>query len=258
MLFGGAVLLVAVALRRDRLWGGWRPFGYAAVAAAFFAADLACWHRAIGYVGPGLATILGNFQVFFLAAFGIFVFREKPDAKYLISIPIAILGLALLVGIEANGFDRDSRLGLIFGFATAVTYAGYVLILQKSQARGVRLSPLSNLAVISFLTAGLLAGESAIHGESFHIPDAWSWTAMLGYGILCQALGWLMISRGLTRVAASRAGLILVLQPMLAFVWDVVIFSRPTGLQDAAGAAIAGVAIWLGTTSRRVSASRTK
>jgi hypothetical protein len=39
---------------------------------------------------------------------------------------------------------------------------------------------------------------------------------------------------------------------MLAFVWDVVIFSRPTGLRDAAGAAIAGVAIWLGTTSRRV------
>ena len=81
---------------------------------------------------------------------------------------------------------------------------------------------------------------------------------MLAYGIVCQALGWLMISWGLTRVAASRAGLILVLQPMLAFVWDVVIFSRPTGLRDAAGAAIAGLAIWLGTTSRRAGASRAK
>jgi drug/metabolite transporter (DMT)-like permease len=104
--------------------------------------------------------------------------------------------------------------------------------------------------VISGLTAALLAGESAIHGESFRIPDAWSWTAMLAYGILCQAVGWLLISRGLGSVPASRAGLILVAQPMLAFVWDVLIFSRPTGLSDAAGCALAGGAIWLGATSR--------
>jgi drug/metabolite transporter (DMT)-like permease len=249
--FGAVFLLIVVVARGDALWKGRKPFLLALACAAFFAADLTFWHRAIEYIGPGLSTIMGNFQVFFLAAFGILVFREKVDWRFLVSVPLAIAGLMMLVGVDWSVLESTYKLGVAFGLLTAVTYAAYVLVLQKSQSESPRLSAPANLAVISLGTAAIMAIEGPIQGESFHVPNARSWIAMASYGVLCQALGWIIISRALTRVEASRAGLILLLQPTLAFVWDILFFARPTNMIDALGASIALTAIYIGGARRR-------
>jgi drug/metabolite transporter (DMT)-like permease len=202
-------------------------------------------------VGPGLATIIGNFQVFFLAAFGIAILKEKVDWRYLVSIPLAVLGLFMIVGIDWSALDTGYKLGVLFGVATAVTYASYLLVLQRSQVREPRLTATANLCVVSLVTAAIMAVEGHLQGESFHIPDLQSWSSLLSYGVICQALGWITISRALVKVEASRAGLILLLQPTLAFVWDVVFFARPTDVIDVAGAVLALVAIYLGGSRRR-------
>ncbi|NIM98112.1 MAG: EamA family transporter, partial [candidate division Zixibacteria bacterium] len=76
-LFGGLILSAIVLLRGNELWKGFRPFLTAAVCGLFLALDTTLWHRSIHAVGPGLATILANFQVFFLAGFGVLVLRER-------------------------------------------------------------------------------------------------------------------------------------------------------------------------------------
>ncbi len=249
--FGGIVLLGIVVFRRDALWRGPRPFLMAAACGVLFAADLSLWHRSINYIGPGLATIIGNFQVFFLAGFGFWVFRERVDWKFLLSVLFAVAGLFMLVGFDWNRLAGEYKLGVVLGIATAVTYAAYVLVLQRSQSEMPRLSAASNLAAISLVTAAIMAAESSYLGESFHIPDGRSWASMLAYGIICQALGWIAISRALVKVEASRAGLVLLLQPTLAFIWDVLFFARPTDATDAVGAALALSAIYLGSIRRR-------
>lgn len=250
-LFGAIFLVVVVSLRRDTLWRGVRPLALATACALFFAADLTFWHRSIIYIGPGLATIMGNLQIFFLAIFGIAVFRERVDWRFLVSLPLAIAGLFLLVGVDWGDLDSRYRVGVFFGVLTAVTYAGYVLVLQRSQSLPGRLSAAANLAVISGLTAAIMAIETILVGESFRLPDTRTWSAMLAYGILCQALGWIIISRALTKVEASRAGLILLLQPTLSFVWDVLFFARPTSMMDVLGAGLTLIAIYLGGSRRR-------
>jgi len=246
-LFGGICLLVVGVWRGDALWRGWRPLALAAAAALLFALDLTFWHRSILYVGPGLATILGNFQIFFLGAFGIVVFRERLDWRYGLSVPLALAGLGLLVGVDWSASGRQHHVGVTLGLLTAFTYAAYVLVLQRSQTTARRLPATTNLALVSLLSASCLGVEGWLLEESFAIPDTRGWLAMLAYGTLCQALGWAVISRGLTLVAASRAGLILLLQPTLAFIWDVLLFARPTDAPDVGGAVLALAAIYLGT-----------
>jgi drug/metabolite transporter (DMT)-like permease len=54
-------------------------------------------------------------------------------------------------------------------------------------------------------------------------------------------------------VLPSVAGLLLLLQPSLAFVWDVLIFQRPTSATQWLGVAIVLSAIYLGMSSTKSS-----
>ena len=50
-------------------------------AGVFFSLDLWFWHRSIIYIGPGLSTLLANFQVFILMLVGILcgILLLQPD-----------------------------------------------------------------------------------------------------------------------------------------------------------------------------------
>lgn len=243
----GAIALFAIALaRRDSFWRGWNNLRWVLLGGAAFAADIYFWHRSIHYVGPGLATILGNFQVFFMAAAGVLLFREPATLRFLISIPIAVAGLFLLVGLNWSDFDATYRRGVLFGAYTAVSYAAYLLCLRAARREPNRLSAPANLTWVSAITALLLAIAALAGGESLAIPDVSTALVLVAYGVLCQAMGWIIISRNFQRVDASRAALILLLQPALTFGWDMLFFHRATSGLELTGALIAISAIYLG------------
>ena len=64
VLFGGLFLLAAACWKREITWKGWQRLWLGLFCGLFLALDLFFWHKSILYIGPGLATILGNFQVF--------------------------------------------------------------------------------------------------------------------------------------------------------------------------------------------------
>jgi len=245
-LFGALALLAIVMVRRDSLWRGWSNLRWALLAGTAFATDIYFWHRSIHYVGPGLATILGNFQVFFMAAAGILLFGESATPRFLISIPVAIAGLFLLVGLDWSSFDAGYRRGVAFGAITAISYAAYMLCLRGARHERNRLSAPANLTWVTAITALLLTAAAFGQRESLAIPDAGTALVLVAYGVLCQALGWIIISRNFHRVDASRVALILLLQPALTFAWDILFFRRPTSAVEMAGALIAIAAIYLG------------
>lgn len=246
-VFGALALLALVVVRRDSMWKGVRQFRWVVLAGACFAADLFFWHRAILVVGPGLATILGNLQVFFVATVGILVFREPATRRFLLSIPLAVAGLFLLVGVRWDEFDAGYRRGVIYGVLTALSYGAFLLSLRGARRESNRLSAVANLACVTVVTATLLSAVALVKGESLRIPDPRTFVILAAYGVLCQAMGWIIISRTLHLVDASRAALILLLQPALTFGWDVVLFRRPTAALEVGGAALAIAAIYLGS-----------
>lgn len=252
VLFGGLILTGICLWRRLPLLGAATPWVALLVAGGFFALDLAAWHRSIVYVGPGLATLLGNFQAFVLAVAGVLLFRERLRPGLLVAIPMASFGLALIVGFEWLTLARDVQLGVIFGLATAIFYACYILSLRHARLAGHGRSPLADLALVSMLTAVLLAGGALLEGQSLALGSAVDFGWLVAYAVVAQVLGWLLITSGLATAPASYVGLVLLLQPLLSFVWDVLFFGRAFGVSELIGAGLALVAIYLG--SRNVAA----
>ena len=250
VLLGGLGLLAWAAWRGQRLWGGVMALAWAGLAGLFFGLDLYLWHRCILYVGPGLATILANFQVFAMALVGVLYFRERPGWRLGVAIPLAMAGLWGLVGSSWPGMSASSRLGVGLGLATAFAYSGYLLTLRWSLRRAGGLGPSANMALVSLASALILLPEALGEARGLALPTPMDWGWLGIYGLACHALGWVLISRGLTRLPASRAGLVLLLQPTLAFVWDILFFGRPTTWLEGAGVLLAVAAIYLGSQSR--------
>lgn len=251
MLFGCLMLMAIVIISRKKIWQGWGAGGLMIICGFFFAIDLLVWHRSVLYVGPGLATILTNFQVFFLAGFGIIILRERLTIRYVLSVPLGLFGLFLIMGGDWSALDSDYKLGVLFGLLAAMAYSCYLLTLRKLQSRRDQASTLPTIAMISLSTAVLLAFQMVLEGESFIIPDCKSWISLITYGFLGQVLGWVFISRGIAKVDASRVGLVLLLQPSLSFIWDIIFFQRSAGMIEILGCILAITAIYMGSAMKK-------
>lgn len=252
-LIGGVVLLGWALARGLPLRVGWPAFLALALAGAAFAADLAMWHRSIWYVGPGLATLLANFQVFVLALVGVLFFGERVHLRLVVSIALAVVGLGLIVGLRWDLLDEQYRWGLILGLLTAGAYATYILCLRwatmrvSAGAAPRAPAPHRDLALASLISAGCLGVGAWVEGVPLIVTSARDGGLLVAYALVAQVLGWMLISSALGHVPASRVGLILLLQPALAFVWDVLLFARPVTVRESVGAALALGGIYLGS-----------
>lgn len=250
VLIGGLGLLVATFFSREPRSKVWnmpaRGHLWSLACAAFFAADLLCWHLSILYIGPGLATLFGNFQVFLLALWGIVMLKERPNPRFYAGIALAMGGLFAIVAPAWAHAGDQYQLGVAFGLLTGLFYAGFILALGRSMVICGEGSQLAVMTVNSLMTAALIAPVMLLRGESLAL--AWGMPALLmaGYGITSQLMGWALISRGLRETRTSLAGLILLLQPSLAYVWDLTLFARPAGLFEVVGVAATLVGIALG------------
>lgn len=216
-----------------------------------FALDLFFWHASIGYIGPGLATVIGNFQVFFMAACGFFFFGELLRARYLLALPLAFFGLLLVIGFDWHSLPQSYKTGVLYGFLTALCYTIYLLTLRKIQSDREVQSRYSPLMLVSFFTSCCLAVWLLVSGTSFAIPTLADTVYLLSLGLFSQTIGWLMIANGLPQIRPSFTGLILLLQPTLSFIWDVLFFSRPTAPIHWIGIIVTLAAIYMGLTGRK-------
>jgi len=248
LLFGGTLLFLMALLRRDRLWCGWKALLFTAIAGLLFTLDLVFWHRSIDYIGPGLATIIVNLQAFMLAFIGIYFYGDRVNWKLIIAIPIALTGMYLLVGHGWSQLSGDYKTGVFLCFVAMFFYMFYILILRHSQTIPKSFSPIANIAFISFFGA-LFAGIIAYaNHEPFFAATGEEWVWLLLYGIFSQAFGWLLIGTALPRVPLSIAGFLLLIQPSLAFIWDILFFKRVTSNVEIVGALVTLLAIYLSST----------
>jgi drug/metabolite transporter (DMT)-like permease len=247
VLFGGAALVIYLLVTRRRLHMTRQTWSLLIIASVFLSLDLWFWHRSVIYIGPGLSTLLANFQVFIMMIVGIVFLRQMPRPVQMFAVPLAFLGLILIIGLDWDALPKDYKLGVIFGLLTAAAYASYLLTLRKVRETSTFRVPTREMAVVSVICAVMLAATVLVEGQSLAIPTIEDMGWLVAYGVLSHCLGWLFIASSLSEVSTVEAGLALLLQPTLSFVWDVLFFSRPMTAMELLGAGIALIAIYLGT-----------
>ena len=247
---GLAAVLLLAWLLKPAVRNGWKPdarvFGLLLLSAVFFAIDLWMWHRSILYVGVGLATLLGNFQVFALAGYGAFVLGERGGWRLWTGLLMALSGLALLLAPGWEGFDARFRVGIAFGLGTAVAYGGFLIAFRAGQAKRATVSNEAMLWWLCVFTAMLLLAMTLVGGVTWQPQGLRDWSALLAYALIAHVFGWLVIGKVMPKLPAGVLGLCLLLQPLLSYGWDALFFGTRLGPVEMLGLALSLAGIFLG------------
>lgn len=249
--FGGLLLLLWIYRPSGKLERiSWRAQFWLILAAIFFALDLWFWHRSIRYLGPGLATLLANFQVFCMGAAGVIFYREHLGWRFGVGLLLALLGMWLLVGKDWQLLDEKAHAGVWLGFATALVYAGYLLSLRVAQRMKGGPRPETSVFWVCLWTAPMFLAMTASEGNSIAIPNWRETIILLAYGAIAQVAGWLFIARAMPNLKASSVGLLLLAQPTVAYVLDAMVFHHQLSHFDLIGIGCSLCGIFLGGVRR--------
>lgn len=227
MLFGSIALFIIYLIKNNENPLRKNISKFIVLGAIFFSLDLWFWHRSIIYVGPGLSTLLANFQILILPFLALIFFNQKTQRIQIFSIFLGLLGLFLITGQSWDIAGNNYKLGVLFGLLTAISYAGYIISMKRiDHDAAVNSDPIFNLLFISLISAGLLFLFSIIEQVPLEIKSSSELIWMICYGLFSHVLGWFFILNGLQKISAVTAGIILLTQPILSYVWDFIIFKK--------------------------------
>ena len=205
----------------------WTAFG----AGLILAPDMLSYHSSMIFIGIGIATLIGNSQVIIVTLASWKLFGEKPNQAILVSLPIVVIGLALISGIaDTDPYGEDPVKGIVFGTMAAFFYSSFLILFRYSNRE---LAPSSSVqldatagAALGLLVLGLLP-LSSMAIEPLELQPTWpghGWLIVLA--MLCQVTGWLAIAYALPRLPAAHTSFAVLLQPVLTLVWGYVILHQ--------------------------------
>ena len=202
-------------------------------AGVFLALDLTFWHASIGEIGAGLATVVVNMQVVFVAMVAWVLFGERPGRRAVTLLPVILLGVFLISGAgSADAYGENPGLGTAQSLLSAGFYAGFMLMLRES-GRGHASPPTGPVfdSTIGTVLASLFIGLA--FSSDFDLTITWpvhGWLLLLA--VLAQVVGWLLIARALPQLPALDTSVLLLGQPMLAILWARLIFDEALGVSQ--------------------------
>jgi drug/metabolite transporter (DMT)-like permease len=232
------LLVLATAMGQPAHWPGRAAAWTIAVAAFFFAADLAAWHAGIHLTKLANATLFGNVASFAFAAWGLWLARTLPSPLQAAALLLAALGSALLMAGSAELSPRFLR-GDLLALLAGLLYAGYLIAVER--VRGT-LQPLPVLILASAFGAAMLLPLAAVTGETI-LPDQFTPLLLLALGSQVVGQGCLVYALG--QVPPLVVGLALLTQPAISAAIGWVAYGEVMTSLDFLGALAIGTALVL-------------
>ncbi|MBY0565368.1 MAG: DMT family transporter [Hyphomonadaceae bacterium] len=245
-LFALPILAVwALASRRTPSAG---QTGWLLLAGLLFGFEISLWAEALSHTTVANATLLSNMTPIFAAAFAWFVFKERPRAGVFWGGAIALTGAVTLAFARASTGAGPAQTveqgwyGDALGFASAVGYAGYLLIVRHL---GGRVSTGAVMLIATAAAAGYALCLSLALGEQLLPQTLNGWLVLLGLGVVVQAGAQGLIAFGVARLPIAASTVMLWMQPTTAAIWSWMLFSEALGPLALCGAALVLAGVFL-------------
>ena len=246
LAISGIVFAVLAKIMGQHLPRSGRAIFYALLSGAFLGLDLALWHESIYAVGPGISTLLNSLQIFFLAAIGFLYFNERQSIVQLISLFLAMLGVAM-IGSPEFAHNSAATWGFVTGIVSGAMLAASMTFIRKTHDT----EPTPIFMLMQLISIGgvlAMVVPMWVFDQGSILPHTWAeigW--ILVYGTVMQCLAWGLIAYSIPKLSLALTGLLLLSEPIAALVIDYSWLDKPINTLQWAGALLTMFAIYLGS-----------
>lgn len=259
LLIAALVLLAVDAARHrlaDLLAGARRALAHRADAVrllcvgAGLAVFQVCYFLAVREIGVSVATMLTLGLAPVLVTVGAAVLlRERVGARLLVVLPVALVGLVLLVGGDAGADDVAGAVGAggegrtLLGAAFACTSAtGYAAVTLLGRSLSARLAP-EHVTTLGFVVAAVLSLPVGLAVGLAATPTATTVGLLVYLGVVPTALAYGLFFAGLRHTASGTASVLTLVEPLTATVLAVLLLDERLGPWQWAGAVLLAVGV---------------
>lgn len=246
LAISGVIFTLLAKITRQRMPQSGRAIVFGLLSGAFLGFDLALWHESIYAVGPGISTLLNSLQIFFLAAIGFLYFNERQSILQLISLTLAVLGVAM-IGSPEFAQNSAATWGFVTGIASGAMLAASMTFIRKTHdTEPTPIFVLMQLVSIGGVLAMIV--PMFLFDRGHILPATLSeigW--ILVYGAVMQCLAWGLIAYSIPKLSLALTGLLLLTEPVAALVIDYSWLDKPINTLQWSGAVLTMLAIYLGS-----------
>lgn len=183
-----------------------------------------CYFTAITMMPLSVAAILLYTSPIWIMLMSVLFFREKLERKKIIALVLAFIGCVLVSGISGEGITLP---GLLIGLCSGIGYGLYSILgtvaLRKYSPYTVTTYAFLFAAAGSWLICRSAEMVSIFAGAAKLLPLL----AFCGLTALVTAVvPFLAYTLGLDTVEASRAGILATIEPMVATLIGILVFSE--------------------------------
>ena len=209
-----------------------------AIAATFYALDLAAWNAGIRMTKLGNATLFGNSGSFVFALYGLVLAHRMPTAKQSVALTLAVAGAVLLL---SNSYELSPKnlggdlLTLVAGFL----YGGYLIFVERARTK---LQSLPLLLLVTLFAAPILLAISLGFGERLWPHD---WTPLLIFALSSQVFGQGLLVYSIGVFPPLVVGLALLSQPAVSALIGWLVYGETLSTGDWVGAVAIAAALVL-------------
>ncbi|MEC5210551.1 drug/metabolite transporter (DMT)-like permease [Psychrobacter sp. PL15] len=246
LAISGMIFAVLAKLTGQRLPRSRRAIVYGLLSGVFLGLDLALWHESIYAVGPGISTLLNSLQIFFLAAIGFLYFNERQSILQLVSLCLAMLGVAM-IGSPEFAQNTAATWGFVTGIVSGAMLAASMTFIRKTHdTEPTPIFVLMQLISIGGVLAMIV--PMFVFDMGHILPNTWSefgW--VLIYGAVMQCLAWGLIAYSIPKLSLTLTGLLLLTEPIAALFIDYSWLDKPINTLQWSGALLTMFAIYSGS-----------
>ena len=178
------------------------------------------YFESLKYTSIAASVVLVNLEVFFVALFLFFMYREKIPVKGILGIGAAFLG-TVLIAVTDMGSGSNVVFGDILAFGGSFCVAGYTLIGRSCRTHISTSVYTCFVYGFACLTVGIAA---LISGTPFSGYEPVNYGLALGMTIFCTFFGHSVYSWGLKYLNATYITTIKLLEPVFASILGLLIF----------------------------------
>ena len=161
---------------------------------------------------PANAVWLQNSAPFWVLLIAVVILHERPKRLDLVAITLGLTGVGIILGFELSRSTNCDPLGLFCGFASGITYAAILTLLN-------RLGNLNSawLCITMQLSASLCLLPWLIWIGVW--PNFWQFVVLAAFGAVQLGIPYLLVTRGLRYISPTEGVAIGLIEPIVMPIW---------------------------------------